>query len=96
MDMLIVVSTDRGAQVAASLAKACVRRGTSWACFFTNDGVKALGTQEVAELVSTAHAAIACEHSWHRFMEETACPVELGSQTNHSALVAQAARIVTL
>jgi len=96
LDLLFVVSTDRGARVLAPLAAACGRAGKAWGCFFTNDGVKLLADDEVARLMPGARRAVACEHSWQRFMGESPCPVELGSQTDHSALVAEAARVVAL
>ncbi|HVB49389.1 MAG TPA: hypothetical protein VNF69_13470 [Burkholderiales bacterium] len=95
-DLLFVVSTDRGAGPLAGLADACRRRGTRWACFFTNDGVKLLADDAVRSATQGSARAVACEHSWARFMGAAACPVELGSQTDHSALVACAARVVAL
>ncbi len=95
-DLLFVVSTDRGAGPLAGLAAACRRRGARWACFFTNDGVKLLAEEGVRAAMQGAAREVACEHSWERFMGGTACPVELGSQTDHSALVARAARVVSL
>lgn len=94
--LLFVVSTDRAAAALAGLAQACGRRGTRWACFFTNDGVKLLADEAVRAATRGAARAIACEHSWARFMAEAPCPVELGSQTDHSALVAHAVRVVPL
>ncbi|HVC11967.1 MAG TPA: hypothetical protein VNE59_10045 [Burkholderiales bacterium] len=95
-DLLFVVSTDRGAGPLASLTDACRRRGTRWACFFTNDGVKLLAEDAVRGAAQGAARAVACEHSWARYMGAASCPVELGSQTDHSALVARAARVVAL
>ncbi len=95
-ELLFVVSTDRGAGPLAGLADACRRRGTRWACFFTNDGVKLLADAGVRAATQGAGRAVACEHSWARFMGAARCPVELGSQTDHSALVACAARVVAL
>ena len=95
-ELLFVVSTDRGAGALAGLAAACRRRGARWACFFTADGVRLLAEERVRAATHGAARAVACEHSWGRFMGEAACPVELGSQTDHSALVARAARVVSL
>lgn len=96
MEMLFVVSTDLGAEIFAPLARACIRKGIAWSCFFTNDGVRLLADSGIRNLMSAANQAIACEHSWQRFMAGEGCPVELGSQTNHSALLAIAARVVTI
>ncbi|MES2406424.1 MAG: hypothetical protein V4528_03785 [Pseudomonadota bacterium] len=96
MEMLFVISTDRGSHVLAPLAHACIRKGIAWSCFFTNDGVRILAETDIKNLMGVANQAIACEHSWQRFMATENCPVELGSQTNHSALLAHAARVITL
>ncbi len=94
--MLFVISTDRGGQILAPLAHACIRKGIAWGCFFTNDGVRLLADSSIRSLMGVANQAIACEHSWQRFMAGESCPVELGSQTNHSALLANAARVITI
>ena len=96
MEMLFVVSTDRGGQILAPLAHACIRKGIRWGCFFTNDGVRLLADSDIRSLMDAANPALACEHSWQRFMAGESCPVELGSQTNHSALLATAARVVAI
>lgn len=96
MDLMFVVSTPEAAKYLAPLAAACERRGLHWACFFTHDGVRVAADERVKALLPRAAAAVACAESWRRFMGEAACPVELGSQTEHSALVAEAARIVSL
>ena len=43
-----------------------------------------------------ARRLVVCEESWHRFCVDTACPVEFGSQTANSALIGDAARVVSL
>lgn len=96
LDLLIVLSTDRAAGVFVPLARAAARRRVVLGCFFTNDGVKLLADAAVQDVMRNASVAVACEHSWERNMKGVSCPVDLGSQTDHSALVAQAARVVAL
>lgn len=96
MKLLIVVSTEQGGRLLAPLARACSRNRVKWGCFFTNDGVKHLGDPELASLLGNASQKVACDHSWVRFMGRSDCPVELGSQTNHSAMVSAAEKILTL
>ena len=96
MDVLFIVSTPEGGRVLAPLAAACRRRGATWACFFTNDGVNALDDPAVQSVLACTSSAVACEHSWERFRGDAACPVTLGSQTNNSSMVGQAARIIGL
>lgn len=93
---MFVVSSAEAAKYLAPLAAACERRGLHWGCFFTNDGVRVAADDRLKALLPRAGAAVACSESWRRFMGEAACPVELGSQTEHSALAAQAERIVSL
>ncbi len=96
MDIVFFVSTPESGHHLASLAKACVRRGVRFACFFTNDGVKALASDDVQHVLTDAEEAVACEHSWAQFRPNETCPVTLGSQTQNSALVARARRVVSL
>ncbi|MGE5087675.1 MAG: hypothetical protein ACM3QY_01005 [Candidatus Levyibacteriota bacterium] len=96
LDLLLVASTEQGAKVLVPLAAAARRRSTVLGCFFTSVGVKLLGDDEVLAAIAGAGAAIACEHSWGRYMGDARCPVELGSQTDHSALVARAAKVVAI
>jgi hypothetical protein len=96
MDVLFIVSTPEGGRVLAPLANACRRRGANWGCFFTNDGVAALGDPGVQKILHCTDSAVACEHSWARFHGEAPCPVTLGSQTNNSAMLGQAARVIGL
>ncbi len=96
MEILLHVTTPEGARMGAALARACARAGISWGCFLTNDGVRALADPAVVAALRPATRAAACEHSWHRHMNKIPCPVELGSQTNNSALMAEARHVVSL
>ncbi len=95
MDLLIIVSNPNSAPVVRPLALACGRSGVLWSAFFTNDGVKALD-EEMVSALATAGSAIACQESWALHMPELDCPIEAGSQTNNSALVSKAARVLSL
>lgn len=96
LDLLIIVSTPESGRVLRPLAGACQRRGLSWSCFFTNDGVRVLEDPAMVHAIRCADELIACEQSWARFEGEVRCPVSLGSQTNNSALVSRAAKIIGL
>lgn len=93
---MCVVSTRGSASVLAPLLGACCRRGIDWGCFFTNDGVKVLADAAVLEHLSVATRAVVCDASWTRYMAGRDCPVELGSQTDHSAMLGEARRVVSL
>lgn len=96
MNVLFIVSTLEGGRLLAPMAAACHRRGSAWACFFTNDGIAALADPAVNKVLQCADSAVACEHSWARFHGEADCPVTLGSQTNNSAMVGQARHVIGL
>jgi len=96
MDMLIIVSNSESGPLASALALAAERANASWAVFFTNDGVRILADDRFVAAMQGAQNAVACHESWQTHMAEKPCPIEEGSQTNNSALVAQAARIISL
>lgn len=96
MEILLHVSNPASARIGAAMARACKRAGIVWACFLTNDGVRALLDPDFVEDLRAASRAVACEHSWRQHMGGLPCAVELGSQTVNSALMSQARRLVSL
>lgn len=96
MEVLLHVTTPQGASVGAALARACARAGIAWGCFLTNDGVRALADPAFVAALRPAVRAAACEHSWHQYMGNVPCPVELGSQTINSTFMGEARRVVSL
>lgn len=95
MDLMYLVTTAEAGGILVPLLRASRRRGIDWGCFFTNDGVRVLADENVRALVSNGSAAVACELSWERY-GSGACPVQSGSQTDNSAMVAQAKHVVSL
>ena len=96
MDLLLLVTTGEANHVLAPLARALKRQNVNWCAFFTNDGVTTLREKAVVEAIAGAGRAVVCQDSWERYLPGVACPVELGSQTTNSALVAEARRILSL
>ena len=96
MDLMYIVSHRDALPVLLPLLRASKRRGVQWSCFFTDSGVEALDSQELQNLLSCAAKAVACEFSWERYRAGTHCPIEAGSQTNNSAMTAEARHIVSL
>ena len=96
MDLMFVISNPEAGTYLGPLLAACERRGLHWSCFFTNDGVRAVMHDKVRSLLPRAAQAAVCGDSWKRFMGDADCPIEVGSQTEHSALVAEAEKIVSL
>lgn len=96
MEILLLVTNPDAGDSLRSLGMACTRAGIDWGAFFTNDGVTLLRDREIAEAMQGAASAIACMESWERYMTDADCPLELGSQTDNSALMGRARRIVSL
>lgn len=96
MEILLMLTHPDAGPVAAGLANACDRAGIAWGVFVTNDGVKALAEEATADALGRAQQAIVCQESWAAHMPGEHCPLTEGSQTNNSALVAEAARVISL
>ncbi len=96
MEILVHVSSAAAAPLARPLVEACGRAGIAWGCFLTNDGVRLLADPGFAAALAGAARAAVCEHSWQAHMPGHDCPIELGSQTVNSALMAEAGKVVSL
>lgn len=96
MDVLLHITTPQSANAAKALGRAFTAQGASWACFLTNDGVKVLSDADFVAMAKDATRMAVCEHSWDLHMLGQDCPVERGSQTVNSALMADAARVISL
>jgi len=96
MDVLLHLTTPDAARIAAPLGRALTTKGATWGCFLTNDGVRALGDSDFLTASTAASRIAVCEHSWDLHMAGQACPVETGSQTINSILMAEAAKVVSL
>ncbi|SMH45626.1 hypothetical protein [Maritimibacter sp. HL-12] len=96
MDVLLHITSPDAARIGASLGRALSEQGASWGCFLTNDGVKALVDPAFAVASKNAARVAVCEHSWDLHMAGLDCPVERGSQTVNSALMAEAGRVISL
>jgi hypothetical protein len=96
MNILFHVTTAGGGTLLAPLARAAGRQGASFAAFFTHEGVLGLAEPALLAALAGAERAVVCEESWHRFCPGCDCPVENGSQTINSALMAEADKVVAL
>ena len=96
MDVLLHITTPDAAPIATGLGRALSAQGAAWGCFLTNDGVKVLNDPAFAAVRGSAARVAVCEHSWDLHMDGHDCPVERGSQTVNSALMAEAARVISL
>lgn len=95
IDILFHVSHRGAGRYLFPLIAAARRQGARVACFFTHDGVLVAADPRLRDALGEGRA-VACEESWRRFRPGEPCPVEAGSQTVNSALMAEAARVVSL
>ena len=96
MNLLFVVAHGGAGACLRGLSAACRRNGVAFSLFFTGDGVRALSVPATVERARHASEAVVCEHSWSQVMEGRACPLALGSQTDHSRMLGCADRVVSL
>lgn len=96
MDVLLHLTTPDAVRIAAPLGRALTKQRARWGCFLTSDGVKALNDVDFIIALQGAERVAVCEHSWDLHMLGKDCPVEKGSQTINSALMAQAAKVISL
>jgi len=94
--MLHITSRDAG-KLAVPLMRALSRAEVSWSCFMTNDGAELLRERAFTDALSGADRAVVCEHSWEKLANNGEnCPIERGSQTINSTMMAEAERLVSL
>jgi len=96
MDVLLHLTTPDAVHIAAPLGRALSRQGATWGCFLTNDGVTVLGDADFLNASGGAARIAVCEHSWDLHMPGRSCPVEKGSQTINSQLMAEASKVISL
>ena len=95
VEVLFLVSRPESGPILRGLLRACARRKTPCACFFTGAAAVLAVDPEIGALVRESPRSAVCEDSWERFGHGE-CPMHLGSQTDNSAMAAVARRIVSL
>ena len=96
MKILFVISNPETADVLKGISEACSRANQEYLCFFTGDGVKLLQENKIVTAIQSAERNVACEHSWEKHFSTQKMPIEKGSQTDHSAMIAMVDRVVSL
>ncbi len=96
MNVLFVVAHPTAGDAFVGLSGACGRAGVAYRCFFTGDGVRVLEQAHAVNAARNAQRAVVCEHSWARHFPAAVPPVEQGSQTDHSAMIGEAMKVVSL
>ena len=96
MDICIIASSGRSANILKSFAKALNRNSVSWAIFFTGDGVCELKDEKLVKIVIESELAITCEESWKKHFPDKQCPIKLGSQTDNSFMIGSSDKVLSL
>lgn len=96
VELLLVVSRAESDTIVLPLLNAAIRQGVTAAVFLTSEGSRLAVEPWFGALAEKCHSAIVCAESLNGWTDESRSLVTLGSQTDHSRLAAQAARIVSL
>ncbi len=98
LKLLFVVGHADTTSALIGLAEACNRAQQSYMCFFTGEGVHQLAdpSQALQDVLNKASPAVACQASWISRYKNTILPVDEGSQADHSLLLAEAHKVVSL
>ena len=96
IDLLIVVTTEKAGPYLTPMLAAANRTDSKVAVFFTNDGVNLVTGCESLKMMAEKDRAIVCAESWQHYLQDRPCPISLGSQTNHSQMIADATRVISL
>ena len=96
MKILFVISNPKTSEVLKGISEACSRAKQEYLCFFTGDGVQLLQDEKIISVIQTAERNVACEHSWEKHFSTQELPIEKGSQTDHSGMIAMVDRVVSL
>lgn len=96
MTILFTIGHPNAASALLGLAGASARAEVPFICFFTGGGVQLLHNADVRDVAKKAARSVVCEHSWARYSPDQPPPVEQGSQTDHSSMIGDAERVVSL
>ena len=94
--VLFVISHQNASKVFEPLAMSCIRQNISYECFFTGIGVKNLNESALEYVIQSAQKSIVCHQSWEIHCQNNKSPVEEGSQTNLSEMIAKHDRVISL
>lgn len=100
-ELLLVLSTEGAAPFVPPILAAAARKNLRVAIFLTGKGAALACASKLGLQFSTLENAVVCAESWQQYANldsnaEPKCMVELGSQTDHSRLVGDASRVLSL
>lgn len=98
-DLLVVLSQKDSAPLLKPILEAAKRKRIKVAVFLTGQGAGLACQKQLGEQLAMLDTAIVCAESWQIYENEIAdamCRVEFGSQTDHSRLVGDVQRVLSL
>lgn len=96
MNILLVISHDNLENFICPLITKFIERKIDFQCFLTGSGVMNLNKKEVVALINKGEKSIVCHQSWQRYFGEKKPPIDEGSQTNLSEMIAEDIKVVSL
>ena len=96
MNLLLIVSHKNLEAFLCPFISQLVERGIQFQCFFTGEGVLNLEQSELIDLLKKSSSSVVCHQSWQKFFNKTSSPINEGSQTNLSEMIADQVKVVSL
>ena len=96
MNILLVISHNNLENFLHPLLEKFNEREIKFSCFFTGTGVLNLTDSKLLKVLDISSKAIVCHQSWEKYFPEKKSPIEEGSQTNLSEMIAGDFKVVSL
>ena len=96
MNILLVISHEDLENFLQPLLEKFNERKINFSCFFTGIGVLNLSDSKLLNVLNNSAKAIVCHQSWEKYFPEKKSPIEEGSQTNLSEIIAGDYKVFSL
>lgn len=96
MNILLVISHNDLEKFLQPLLEKFNERKINFSCFFTGTGVLNLTDSKLLKILNISSKAIVCHQSWEKYFPEKKSPIEEGSQTNLSEMIAGDYKVFSL
>jgi hypothetical protein len=96
MNILLVISHADLENFLHPLLEKLNEREINFSCFFTGTGVLNLSNSKLLKSLNNSSKAIVCHQSWEKYFPKKKSPIEEGSQTNLSEMIAGDYKVFSL
>jgi len=96
MNILLVISHNNLENFLHPLLEKFNEREIKFSCLSTGTGVLNLTDSKVLKVLDISSKAIVCHQSWNKYFPEKKSPIEEGSQTNLSEMIAGDYKVFSL